>query len=65
MNQSGESHSFLDFHVHIGVGSPDIAGVSRKRVQLSYLVLPLLYHILLVIAIDGEFLEVPSNKKSF
>jgi len=25
----------------------------------SFLVLPLLYHILLFIAIDGEFLEVP------
>ena len=56
---SGESHSCLKFHVYVGGGSHGIAGVSRKRVQLSYLVLPLLYHILLVIAIDGEFLEVP------
>ena len=32
---SGESHSCLKFHVYVGVGSPEIAGVSRKRVQLS------------------------------
>ena len=56
---SGESHSCLKFHVYVGGGSPEIAGVSRKRVQLSYLVLPLLYHVLLLIAIAEEFLEVP------
>ena len=33
---SGESHSCLKFHVYARVGSPQIAGVSRKRVQLSY-----------------------------
>ena len=32
---SGESHSCLKFHVYVGVGSPEIAGVSRKRVLLS------------------------------
>jgi hypothetical protein len=32
---SGESHSCLKFHVYVGVGGPEIAGVSRKRVQLS------------------------------
>ena len=56
---SGDSHSCLKFHVYVGGEIPGIAGVSRKRVQLSYLVLPLLYHVLLFIAIDGEFLEVP------
>ena len=78
---SGESHSGLKFHVYVGVESPEIAGVSRKRVQLSRgsllsakkrvatkvvnqvrqpdLVMPILYHILLAFAIDGEFLEVP------
>ena len=58
---SGKSHSCLKFHVYVGGGSPKIADVSRKRVQLSYLVLPLLYHVLLFNAIDGEFLEVPYN----
>ena len=55
-SRSRQSPSSLNFQ---------ISSANREicfMLEPTFLVLPLLYHVLLFMAIDGEFLEVPKNQ---